>query len=460
MSQSTTFAAVCRSSPHASLVALGLQLQHLDLFAPIRQQVHIAQKTLQHQPTDKLYDAFIALLAGAHGLVELNTRLRSDRALQAAFGRRACAEQSVVQDTLDACSDTTVSQMQAALDTIFRQHSAAYHHDYSQQMQILDVDFSGAPCGPHAAFATPGYFARQRTRVGRQIGRVVASRYHEIVTERLYAGNTQLCSALPELLTAAERTLGGDAAQRQQTVIRVDAGGGSVANINRVLTAGCHYHGKDYSGRRAVELAASVTEWIADPRHAGREAGWVMASTSEYSAPIRRIAVRCRKKNGQWGSGILLSSLEPEAVLTLTDQAPEQISAAQAVLLAYVYFYDARGGGVETSFKEDQQGLGRRVRNKKRCAAQAMVNLLSVLAHNVLLWARAWLTPDAPRVAACGIKRLVRDVWGINGLIEQAADGTIRRIILNQANRWAQQVVTALANLLAHGHTVVILGET
>ena len=48
---------------------------------------------------DKLYDAFISRLSEAHGMVELNTRLRTDQALQHAFGRKACAEQSVVQQT-------------------------------------------------------------------------------------------------------------------------------------------------------------------------------------------------------------------------------------------------------------------------------------------------------------------------------------------------------------------------
>ena len=73
----------------ASLAALGVKLRELDLFGPIRQQVQIAQKTVKHTPADKLYDAFISMLAGAHGLVEINTRLRSDVALQAAFGRKA-----------------------------------------------------------------------------------------------------------------------------------------------------------------------------------------------------------------------------------------------------------------------------------------------------------------------------------------------------------------------------------
>src|SRR5947209_16727970 len=90
-------------SPAASLAAIGVKVSQLDLFGPIRTEVQIRQKTVKHRPVDKPYSAFISLLAGAHGLVEINTRLRTDAGLQQAFGRQACAEQSVVQQTLDAC---------------------------------------------------------------------------------------------------------------------------------------------------------------------------------------------------------------------------------------------------------------------------------------------------------------------------------------------------------------------
>jgi hypothetical protein len=65
---------VQHSTAHASLAALGVHVRQLDLFGPIRQHVHIAQKTVRYTPTDKRYDAFIALLTGAHGLglVEIN----------------------------------------------------------------------------------------------------------------------------------------------------------------------------------------------------------------------------------------------------------------------------------------------------------------------------------------------------------------------------------------------------
>lgn len=80
MSESIT-ATTKHFSPAASLAALGAKLNQLNLFDPIRTNVQIKQKTVKHTPTEKLYDAFISLLSGAHGLVEINTRLRADPAL-------------------------------------------------------------------------------------------------------------------------------------------------------------------------------------------------------------------------------------------------------------------------------------------------------------------------------------------------------------------------------------------
>src|SRR6266508_1966549 len=200
MKQSITISE--HSSPAASLAAIGVHIQHLDLFAPIRQTVQIAQKTVKYTPTDKLYDAFITILAGAHGIVEVNTRLRADLSLQRAFGREGCAEQSVVQETLDRCTPENVTEMEQALTLIYRQHSQGYRHDYAHAWQVLDVDMSGLPCGKKAAFASKGYFAKQRNRRGRQLGRVLASHYHEIVVDRVFDGKTQLTRALQPLMQA------------------------------------------------------------------------------------------------------------------------------------------------------------------------------------------------------------------------------------------------------------------
>ncbi len=456
---------VQRGTAHASLAALGVYLRQVDLFGPIRQQVHIPQKTVRYTPTDKLCDAFIALLAGAHGLVEINGRLRADPALQAAFGRSACAEQSVVQDTLDACTEEAVAQMEQAMDSIYRRHSRGYRHNYAQDWQVLDVDMSGMPCGKKAALATPGYFAKQRNRRGRQLGRVLATRYHEIVVDRLFDGKTQLNVALLPLVAAAERTLELDEVKRQRTLVRIDAGAGSVADVNWLLSRGYHVLAKDYSTKRATLLAAQVTDWFTDPHDPERQVGLVPVPANDYHAgsyrrAITRVAVRCRLATGQWGGGVVICTLPPAEALRLTGQDPALAADPQASILAYVALYDQRGGGVETSFKEDKQGLGITQRSKKRFAAQQVVVALGALAHNVLVWAKRWLHDQVPGISRFGAKRLVRDVFGIGGQVELDANGQVTRIVLNQANRCSRWLLTALQTLASSAGVAVSLGET
>jgi Transposase DDE domain group 1 len=468
MAQSTTPdcpTGVQHSTAHASLAALGVHLRHLDLFGPIREQVRIEQKTVRYTPTDKLYDAFIALLAGAQGLVEINGRLRPDPALQAAFGRSACAEQSVVQETLDACSEETVQQLEAAWTAIYRQHSQGYRHAYLTDWQLLDVDMSGMPCGKKAALATAGYFAKQRNRRGRQLGRVMATRYREIVVDCLFDGKTQLNVALLPLVAAAEATLELDEAKRQRTLVRIDAGAGSISDINWLLMRGYYVVSKDYSTARARLLAAQVTDWVLDPRDAERQVGLVPGPATDYHAgqyrrTITRVAVRCRLANGQWGVGVVVSSLPVADACALAGLDPSAATDPLSAALAYVYLYDQRGGGVETSFKEDKQGLGITKRSKKRFAAQQVVALLGALAHNVLTWAKRWMLPVGPAIQRLGIKRLVRDVFGVTGRVEVDHEGHVRHIVLTQANRLARHLLEAFQTLASSADVTVTLGET
>jgi hypothetical protein len=158
----------------------------------MRQSVHIAQKTVKDSPQDKLIDILMTLLAGAHSLVQMNTLLRSDPALQQSLGRPRCAEQSVAQQTLDAATSKNVEQMQQVLTTLFREHSQAVSHPYRSNWLILDVDLTGIPCGKKAENSVKGYFSQPRSRRGRQQGRVLASQYDEIVVDELYPGNVNL----------------------------------------------------------------------------------------------------------------------------------------------------------------------------------------------------------------------------------------------------------------------------
>src|SRR5215207_5945298 len=237
-------------TPRATLCALGLKVRSLKLFDTIAEHVRIRQKTIKHTPLEKLQDAFIAILSGAHGLVEVNTRVRADAGVQRSFGRSSCAEQSVVQETLDRWTAENVRQMEEAVAAIFRAHSGAYRHDYKKGLLLLDVDLTGLPCGRSGEAAEVGYLSGYGIRRGRQMGRVVAPRHDEVVVDRLYPGNLQLRDTLPHLVEALERTLELDEAKRRRAVLRIDAGGGSMNGINWLLKRGYHVHCKDFSSQR------------------------------------------------------------------------------------------------------------------------------------------------------------------------------------------------------------------
>jgi hypothetical protein len=116
-----------RFSAQASLAVVGVQMRQMKIWETIEQKVHIRQKTIKHRPLDKLLDAFMNILAGGRGLVEINTRIEPDEGLQKAFGRQACADQSTISDTLGVCTQQTVNQMQEAMQMVYRVHSQGYN---------------------------------------------------------------------------------------------------------------------------------------------------------------------------------------------------------------------------------------------------------------------------------------------------------------------------------------------
>jgi hypothetical protein len=115
---------------------------------------------------------------------------------------------------------------------------------------------------------------------------------------------------------------------------------------------------------------------------------------------------------------------------------------------------------VETAFKEDKQGLDITKRSKQRFAAQQVVALLGARAHNVLVWAKRWVLPLAPAIRRLGIKRLVRDAFGITGRVAVDRDGHVRHSVLNQANRLARHLLVALHALASSADVTASLGET
>lgn len=447
-------------TPHATLAALGLKIRSLKLFDTIKEHVFIKQKTVRHTPVEKLHDAFIAVLAGAHGLCEINTRLRSDESLQRAFGRKSCAEQSVVQQTLDACTPRNVAEMQQAVEIIFRRHGHAFRHNYRRQWQLLDIDMTGLPCSKRAELSAKGYFSTKGIRYGRQLGRVLATHYQEIITDRLYPGNVQLSKCLRQLVALTEETLELNDYRRSRTILRIDAGGGSLDEVNWLLARGYQLHGKDISAKRAEGWAYTVRRWYDDPQHPGRQVGWAEPETTpDYVRPVKRLVIRWHKRNGQTSHGMLISTLAPRDVLELLGQPAGDASDLEKLCRAYAQLYDKRGGAVEIEIKEDKQGFGMAKRQKKKAEAQDMLVLLNQLAHNVLVWARAWLCEESPQLIRYGVLRFVRDLMGISGFIEVDRRDSVKRIVLNRGASFARGLLSALRALLLPEQVVIILDK-
>src|SRR4029434_4792803 len=76
----------------ASLCALGEYLRRHCFFAPLREQVQIPPHTVRYRPIDKLLDALGGILCGAKTIAQNNVTIRTDRAVQRAFGRTRCGE--------------------------------------------------------------------------------------------------------------------------------------------------------------------------------------------------------------------------------------------------------------------------------------------------------------------------------------------------------------------------------
>ena len=127
----------------------------------------------------------------------------------------------------------------------------------------------------------------------------------------------------------------------------------------------------------------------------GRQMGWVNKPATEYVRSVRRIAVRCRKQDGQWGIGVLIWTLTEAQMVSLTRQEAAGPTIRRRCCGLGSGFMMSVAVGVETSFKGDKQGLGIGKRSKKRFEAQQMVMLLGSLAHNVVVWSRAWLAASA-----------------------------------------------------------------
>jgi Transposase DDE domain group 1 len=386
--------------------------------------VEIEQKTVEHSPTDKLIDALVGILSGCEALYEIGCRVRPDLPLQRAFGREHVADQSTIQRTLAAFSKENVRQLREAVEKIGRRHSAILCHPFEEEMLLLEVDLTGLRASKRAEGSTKGYFSGSRNRTGRQLVRVSSPRYGEVLFEKLYPGNTTSSEVLKETIKEVERILELDATKRKRTLVRLDGGFGTDANINWLCWRGYQFVAKGYGGRRAPVLARSVPEgsWHEGPTE-GQLLG-VPSKAHRYARKTKSVVRRWSDEKGKVHHDHLLTPL--------LELSPDQLAK----------LYDGRGG-MEADIKGDKRGLGIEKRRKKSFCAQEALVLLAQLSHNLLMWFKGWFL-EGTAAAKLGVERLVRDVLAMPGEVRVGRFSGKVRLKLAHLHPWAKAVAEGI----------------
>jgi Transposase DDE domain group 1 len=408
-----------RQTAFGGLCVLGRYLTDEGVLEPLS-DVRIAQKSVEHSPTQKLTDALMGILCGCKATYETNVRVRPDVPLQQAFGRKRVAEHSTIQRTLDAFTEHNVAQLREAVESIGRRHSRLPYHPYEREMLVVEVDLTGLRASKKAKLSTKGYFSGERNATGRQLVKAISPGYGEVIFCKLHPGNTNSCEVLKQTMNEVERVLGSSPHNRQRTLIRLDGGFGTDENIEWLCSWGYQFVVKGYGGGRAGKLARSVAE---DAWHQGPIAGQFLAIPTQEEAPRYSRKTKAVLRRWSDAKGKLYTDY---LITTLADLSAEEIAK----------LYDKRAG-MESGIKGDKRGLGIEKRRKKSLHAQEALVLLAQLAHNLLAYVKEWLL-GATDARKLGVERLVREVLAMPAQARMARRGTKLSLKVPELHPWAE----------------------
>jgi len=477
-------------SSHATLCTLAPIIAEKRLLEPIHLTVQIPQKKLFYSPTDKLVFLTLGIISGTQAVYDINQTLRVDKGLLKAFGYRRCADQSVIQDTLNAVTGDNIREMEKALKVIWDANnltsSTLMSVQKASQLMTIDIDLSGQEASKRAEGSKKGYISGKRNAYGRQLARVLVSATGEIPAESLFAGNRvswdhsifkEMIGKMEYMLSITEKK-----SLRKSILLRLDGGFGTDKNINYALWRGYEILVKVRCSKRARKLAKSVVEWVDIPNDSDnnpRQAGWV-TNPHRYSKKTRQLAIRKTTKKGYTYSVLVSTDMDADMMKMVAD-------------------YDARGGIPESSFCQDSQGLSSLKRRKGGFAAQQMLTLVNQLAHNMIRWFQHWLieaveakarteepvmeplqvdnnselSSSSPKgetdnarertltvktLKERGMKRFVRQILSISGRVIMKRQ-RIHEVILNPLYPMIKRIVTAFRALLEPYGIAVSLDE-
>src|SRR5262249_16952432 len=221
----------------------------------------IPQKTVRYRPIEKVLDAVLGILCGAKTISQSNVTIRVDPAVQRAFGRTGCAEQSTIARTLQASTVERVDQLGRVSGDHLKRDGPTAQHRFGERLLWVDVDVTPLPIGAQAEGSERTWMGRNRSKTGRKVLRWTASDYREILHETLLRGKASAVPALKAALGELETRLGWTRERRQRIVLRLDGGFGTTAVLNWVLSRGYHVVTKISHSGRVRKLRQAIPPW-------------------------------------------------------------------------------------------------------------------------------------------------------------------------------------------------------
>jgi Transposase DDE domain group 1 len=284
------------TTSRASLCALGEYLRRHCCFAPLREQVQIPQKTVRYRPIDKGLDAVLGILCGAKTISQSHVTIRVDPAVQRAFGRTGCAEQSTIARTLQASTVEPVDQLGRVSWYSLKRYGQTPHHRFAERRLWVDVDVTPLPIGAKAEGSERTWMGRNRSKTGRKVLRWTARESREMLHETLLRGKASAVPAFKTALGELETHLGWTRERRQQIVLRLDGGLGTTELLNWLLSRGYQVVGKSSNYGRVQTWRQHIGPWqpTSSP---GREIAAVL-QPHRFCRTTRPWVIRTPKEKG------------------------------------------------------------------------------------------------------------------------------------------------------------------
>ena len=190
---------------------------------------------------------------------------------------------------INALTEENVAQLREAVEAIGRGRWAVF----SPRLREGDAHPGGGPDGLEGFQELRGFdqglLLGKAQRNGRQLVRVSTPDYKEVLFEKLYAGNTTSCEVLKRTIGEVERILGlqEDRTKRRRTLIRLDGGFGTDANLNWLMWRGYEFIAKGYGESGLLGGRKRARGWLGGRPHR-RSRNWVCPQRS----PVTPVGVR------------------------------------------------------------------------------------------------------------------------------------------------------------------------